>query len=100
VCRIEFHELTSKAILQALQSPRAINLALVKAQEARRGIDRLAGFEVSQVLNRKLKKVNASAYSAGRVQSPALKLVVERERAIASFEPKSSYKLKASFLPQ
>jgi DNA topoisomerase-1 len=65
VCRIEFHELTSKAILQALQSPRAINLALVKAQEARRGIDRLAGFEVSQVLNRKLKKVNASAYSAG-----------------------------------
>ncbi len=97
VCRIEFHELTSKTILQALQSPRAINLALVKAQEARRGIDRLAGFEVSQVLNRKLKKVNASAYSAGRVQSPALKLIVEREQAITSFEPKSSYKLKASF---
>lgn len=97
-CRVMFHELTQKAIQKAIGLPTKINFQLVKAQEARRAIDRLAGFEVSQVLNHKLKKNSTESYSAGRVQSPALKLIVEREREIAGFSPVLKYKLKASFL--
>jgi DNA topoisomerase-1 len=98
VCRIMFHELTQKAILKAIQQPTQLNFPLIKAQEARRAIDRLAGFEVSNLLNKKLTRTEKEAYSAGRVQSPALKLIVERERAIQVFSPQAKFGIKARFL--
>ncbi|MEN7546679.1 type I DNA topoisomerase [Rapidithrix thailandica] len=91
--RIVFHEITKNAIVNAIQSPRGIDLDLVKAQQARRVLDRLVGFEISPVLWRKIK----GGLSAGRVQSVAVRLVVERERDIDKFEPKSSYKVSAEF---
>ena len=97
-CRIMFHELTQKAIQKAIQQPTQLNFTLIKAQEARRAIDRLAGFEVSNILNKKLTRLTKEAYSAGRVQSPALKLIVERERAIQAFTPKPKFGIKARFL--
>lgn len=97
-CRIMFQELTQKAILKAIQQPTKLNFTLIKAQEARRAIDRLAGFEVSEMLNKKLSRVSKDAYSAGRVQSPALKLIVERERAIETFSPQAKFGIKARFL--
>lgn len=91
--RIVFREITKNAILNAIKSPRGIDLDLVDAQQARRILDRLVGFELSPILWRKIK----SNLSAGRVQSVAVRMVVEREREIEQFEPKSSYKVSALF---
>ncbi|MCX7606846.1 MAG: type I DNA topoisomerase [Bacteroidia bacterium] len=86
--RIAFHEITQKALKNALQNPRPINLHLVNAQQARRVLDRLVGYEISPLLWRTFPhKKGQGALSAGRVQSVALRLLVERERAIAEFRP-------------
>ncbi len=92
--RIVFHEITKPAILAAIANPRLIDLHLVDAQQARRVLDRLVGYELSPVL---WKKVRAGL-SAGRVQSVAVRLIVERERAIAAHQAESSYKVIGDFL--
>jgi DNA topoisomerase-1 len=91
--RIVFREITKSAILNAIQSPRGIDLDLVNAQQARRILDRLVGFELSPILWKKIK----TGLSAGRVQSVAVRFVVEREREIEKFKAKSSYKISANF---
>jgi len=91
--RIVFREITKNAILNAIQNPRGIDLDLVNAQQARRVLDRLVGFELSPILWKKIK----TGLSAGRVQSVAVRLIVEREREIEKFEPKTSYKVTAEF---
>ncbi len=91
--RIVFHEITKKAILKAVDNPRSINYDLVNAQQARRVLDRLVGYELSPVLWRKIK----SGLSAGRVQSVAVRLIVEKEVAIESFNSVASYKVEAQF---
>lgn len=91
--RIVFHEITKKAILAAIENPRAIDYNLVNAQQARRVLDRLVGYELSPVLWRKVK----GGLSAGRVQSVAVRLIVEREREILNFKPQASYKTVAEF---
>lgn len=91
--RIVFTEITKKAILNALQSPRSIDIDLVNAQQARRVLDRLVGYELSPILWKKIK----TGLSAGRVQSVAVRLVVEREREIGEFKAKSSFKINAYF---
>ena len=90
--RIVFHEITKGAITEAISKPRTINTDLVNAQQARRIIDRLVGFEISPVLWRKI----SGARSAGRVQSPVVRLVVEREREISAHTPTSSHKVKVT----
>jgi len=92
--RIVFHEITKKAILHAVENPRDINYNLVNAQQARRVLDRLVGYELSPVLWRKVK----GGLSAGRVQSVAVRLIVEREREIESFESTASYRIDAEFV--
>ena len=92
--RATFREITKAAIKSALDSRRPINMNLVKAQEARRAIDRIAGYEISDVARRKTGK----NLTAGRVQSVALKLIVEREKTIASFTDQFSFKLTAVFV--
>ncbi|MBS1543249.1 MAG: type I DNA topoisomerase, partial [Bacteroidetes bacterium] len=91
--RIVFTEITKKAILNAIENPRGIDIDLVNAQQARRVLDRLVGFELSPILWKKIK----TGLSAGRVQSVAVRLVVEREREIDRFEAKSSFKVVARF---
>lgn len=91
--RIVFHEITKPAIISAMDSPRTIDLQLVDAQQARRVLDRLVGYELSPVLWKKIQK----GLSAGRVQSVAVRLIVEREREIQNFEPVSTYKVTAEF---
>jgi DNA topoisomerase I len=91
--RIVFREITKKAIQTAIQSPRTIDVDLVNAQQARRVLDRLIGFELSPVLWSKVKK----GLSAGRVQSVAVRIIVEREREIEGFDSKSSFKIVALF---
>ena len=91
--RIVFHEITKNAILHAVENPRSINMDLVNAQQARRVLDRLVGFELSPVLWRKVKP----SLSAGRVQSVAVRLIVEREREIIAFESKDYYRVVADF---
>ncbi len=91
--RIVFHEITKNAIQNAIQNPRGIDLNLVNAQQARRVLDRLVGYELSPILWKKIK----TGLSAGRVQSVAVRLVVDREREIEAFSPKSSYKITALF---
>ncbi|MEE9349097.1 MAG: type I DNA topoisomerase [Flavobacteriaceae bacterium] len=91
--RIVFHEITKTAILKAVENPRSINYDLVNAQQARRVLDRLVGYELSPVLWRKVK----GGLSAGRVQSVAVRLIVEREREIQDFKTKASYRLDAEF---
>jgi DNA topoisomerase-1 len=91
--RIVFTEITKKAILNAIESPRGIDIDLVNAQQARRVLDRLVGYELSPILWKKI----ATGLSAGRVQSVAVRLVVEREREINDFKVKSSYKVNAIF---
>jgi len=91
--RIVFREITKNAVLKALESPRDIDMELVNAQQARRILDRLVGFELSPILWRKIK----TGLSAGRVQSVAVRLVVEREREIDSFKVNSAYKVVALF---
>lgn len=92
--RIVFHEITKAAILKAIEQPRDIDLNLVNAQQARRILDRIVGFELSPVL---WKKVRPSL-SAGRVQSVAVRLIVEREREIQNFKAEASYRVTAIFL--
>ncbi|XOD67633.1 MAG: type I DNA topoisomerase [Flavobacteriales bacterium Tduv] len=94
--RIVFHEITPKAIHQAVENPRSINYDLVNAQQARRVLDRLVGFELSPILWRKIK----TGLSAGRVQSVAVRLIVEREEEIKKFSTISFYKVSAIFLSQ
>lgn len=93
--RIVFHEITAPAIKKAVENPRLINMNLVNAQQARRVLDRLVGFELSPVLWRKIGMQRS--LSAGRVQSVAVRLIVEREREINQFIPESSYKVEAYF---
>ncbi len=93
--RIVFHEITAPAIKAAVQNPRTINMNLVNAQQARRVLDRLVGFELSPVLWRKIGMQRS--LSAGRVQSVAVRLIVEREREINHFIPESTYKIDAYF---
>lgn len=91
--RIVFSEITKKAINKAIDNPRSIDYNLVDAQQARRVLDRIVGYELSPVLWRKVK----GGLSAGRVQSVSVRLIVERERDIQSFEPKASYRVDAEF---
>jgi DNA topoisomerase I len=91
--RIVFHEITKDAILKAIKNPRHINKNLVDAQQARRVLDRLVGFELSPVLWKKVKP----SLSAGRVQSVAVRLIVEREREIFAFDAESSFRVTATF---
>ncbi len=93
--RIVFHEITAPAIKKAVENPRLINMNLVNAQQARRVLDRLVGFELSPVLWRKIGMQRS--LSAGRVQSVAVRLIVEREREINNFIPESTYKVEAYF---
>ncbi len=92
--RIVFHEITKDAILHAIETPRDIDDNLVKAQQARRVLDRLVGFELSPILWRKIQR----GLSAGRVQSVALRLVVDREKEIIGFDSAPYYKVEAQFL--
>ncbi|HET8991679.1 MAG TPA: type I DNA topoisomerase [Candidatus Saccharimonadales bacterium] len=91
--RIVFHEITKTAIDEAIKKPRNVDIKLVEAQQARRVLDRLVGYELSPVLWKKVK----GGLSAGRVQSVAVRLIVEREREIKEFETNSSYKVTALF---
>ncbi|MGC6526196.1 MAG: type I DNA topoisomerase [Flavobacteriaceae bacterium] len=91
--RIVFHEITKSAIEKAVQNPRSIDYDLVDAQQARRVLDRIVGYELSPVLWRKVK----GGLSAGRVQSVSVRLIVEREREIHSFQPTASFKVDAAF---
>ena len=92
--RIVFNEITKQAIEEAIKNPRTIDFNLVRAQQARQILDRLVGFELSPVVWQKVP----GGKSAGRVQSPAVRLLVEREREIQQFESESSYKINATFL--
>jgi DNA topoisomerase-1 len=94
--RIVFHEITKNAILKAIDAPREIDYNLVNAQQARRVLDRLVGYELSPVLWRKVK----GGLSAGRVQSVSVRLIVEREREIKAFVPVSMFKTQAEFLTE
>ena len=94
--RIVFHEITKNAILNAIENPREIDMSLVNAQQARRVLDRLVGFELSPVLWRKIQP----KLSAGRVQSVALRLVVDREREILAFNNEAFYRVDAIFHPE
>jgi len=93
--RIVFHEITKPAILKAVEKPRHVNMDLVNAQQARRVLDRIVGFELSPVLWRKMSMRNN--LSAGRVQSVAVRLIAEREREITRFTTQSSFKIEAIF---
>src|SRR5688572_21291038 len=93
--RIVFHEITKPAIQQAVKNPRTLDMNLVMAQQARRILDRIVGFELSPVLWRKMSMRNN--LSAGRVQSVAVRLIAEREREINAFIPQSSFRIEALF---
>lgn len=92
-CRIEFNEITKDTIKEAIKHPRKINMGLVDAQQARRVLDRLVGYQISPLLWRKVRK----GLSAGRVQSAALKIICDREREIDKFEPKEFWNITAEF---
>ena len=94
--RIAFHEITKNAILEAVESPRSIDMNLVYAQQARRILDRLVGFELSPILWKKVQP----KLSAGRVQSVAVRLIVEKEREIAAFKANPFFKVEGIFVPE
>jgi len=94
--RIVFHEITKTAILEAIENPRDINMNIVNAQQARRVLDRIVGFELSPVLWKKIK----TNLSAGRVQSVTVRLIVEREREINGFQSEESYKIVAELITE
>ncbi len=98
VKRVEFHEITRRAVNQALQHPRDLNQNLVEAQKARRILDRLVGYQISPLLWSKARKNAQRVLSAGRVQSATLKMVVERERKFQLFEPKPYWTLQVRFI--
>src|SRR6476659_764570 len=93
--RIVFHEITKPAIKAAVNNPRTVDMNLANAQQARRIVDRIVGFELSPVLWRKMSM--GSSLSAGRVQSVAVRLIAEREREINAFNATSSFKIEAAF---
>ncbi|EEK99312.1 DNA topoisomerase 1 [Bacillus cereus BDRD-ST26] len=93
-CRVVFNEITKDAIKESFKHPRAINMNLVDAQQARRILDRLVGYNISPLLWKKVKK----GLSAGRVQSVAVRLIIEREREIQSFEPEEFWTIKTEFV--
>ena len=92
--RITYQEVTEPAVRKAISSPRALDISLIAAQEARRGLDRMIGWEVSGILSEALRK---TGMSAGRVQTPSLRLIVEREREIRKFRPLDHYGVSAHF---
>ena len=92
-CRVVFNEITKEAILESFKHPRAINMDLVDAQQARRALDRLVGYNISPILWKKVKK----GLSAGRVQSVSLRLIIDRENEIKKFEPEEYWSIDASF---
>ena len=93
--RIAFHEITKNAILEAIETPRGIDMNLVNAQQARRILDRLVGFELSPILWKKVQP----KLSAGRIQSVAVRLIVDKEREISAFKASSFYKVEGTFVP-
>ena len=93
ISRIVFHEITKEAILEALKHPRPIDTNLRKAQEARRVLDRLVGYDLSGLIWKKVRY----GLSAGRVQSPALRIIMEREREIRAFVPEKYWKISGLF---
>ena len=93
-CRIVFNEITSKTVKEAVKNPRPIDLSLVDAQQARRVLDRLVGYQISPLLWRKI----ARGLSAGRVQSAALKIICDREKEIEAFEPEEFWTIEVSFM--
>lgn len=97
--RIEFNEITPNAVRRALQHPRGIDINRVNAQQARRVLDRLVGYQISPLLWRKLRR-RRNALSAGRVQSVAVRLIVEREREIRAFVPEEYWKITATLTPK
>ena len=97
--RIVFHEITKPAIEAAVKNPRTVNMDLVMAQQARRVLDRIVGFELSPVLWRKIS-TSKNSLSAGRVQSVAVRLIAEREREINAFDPVSHFKIEGLFLAE
>ena len=92
-CRVEFNEITKNTVKDAMKKPRSIDLGLVDAQQARRVLDRLVGYQISPLLWRKIRK----GLSAGRVQSAALKIICDREREIRAFEPREYWTITANF---
>ena len=92
-CRVEFHEITKNAVKTAIKNPRKLNLMLVDAQQARRILDRLVGYQISPLLWRKIRR----GLSAGRVQSAALKIIVDREKEIIDFIPEEYWTIQAEF---
>lgn len=93
--RVTFNSITKEAVLKAIESPREINQALVDAQQARRILDRIVGYKISPILNRRIQRGKGAGVSAGRVQSVALKLVVDREKEIEAFTPVEYWNLAA-----
>ena len=98
--RIEFNEISPKAVRAAMESPREINMNLVDSQQARRVLDRLVGYKISPILSRKIKAGKKSGLSAGRVQSAALKMIVDRENEIRSFTPEEYWNIFAYLLKE
>ena len=94
--RITFHEITKPALIAAIQAPRTVDMDMVSSQQARQTLDMLVGYDLSDIVRKKVP----GAISAGRVQSPALRLVVEREKEIEKFESKSSFKITGEFIIQ
>lgn len=90
--RVEFHEVTKNAVTKAIENPRKIDMDLVHSQETRRVLDRIIGFKLSKLLQKKIK-----SKSAGRVQSVALRLICEREAEIDAFIPEEFWKINAEF---
>lgn len=93
-CRVVFNEITKDAIKESFKHPRAINMDLVDAQQARRMLDRLVGYNISPLLWKKVKK----GLSAGRVQSIAVRLILDREKEINKFEPEEYWSIDGEFV--
>src|SRR5207247_355136 len=93
--RVSFNSITKDAVVSALKSPREIDMALVNAQQARRLLDRIVGYKISPILNRRIQIGKEGSVSAGRVQSVALKLVVDREKEIEAFKSVEYWNLGA-----